>query len=196
MATTTRKKAAAKPKAKAAKTTTRRAPAARPRPASRTVVARPVDELFHTQEQPAPQQTVAPGHALLYINGHSRGDISLPTTGTVLDWVKAQASQQGIRNFAAYLNGEKVDSSTINRYNFRNLSKVEIMAKDARGSSSKPEMAAVSDELRSMIEALAVQLNTGQRELLFLMLNRFASETIDLATKAALDTIKQVRSNL
>lgn len=65
------------------------------------------------------------------INGNSSSVEVSPGT-TLIDFVTEQAQGAGIRTFSVYIDGQKADTSQAGK-DITTASKVEIVAKDARG---------------------------------------------------------------
>jgi hypothetical protein len=100
------------------------------KPAVRKVTTAAGSEIFDanadTGEEKVPKNAV-----LVYINGSSQGQVD--TTGQKLgEFVIAQAQRHGVRTFSVYVDGRKADTSENNK-GLGSVSKVEIVAKDARG---------------------------------------------------------------
>jgi len=99
--------------------------------AVKKAVAVPVTEVFSTSPAHPETVSVPRNSVLLYVNGRKRGTID--TSGKKLgEFVTAQAQNAGIRTFSVYIDGRKADTSDANK-TLENVSKVELVAKDARG---------------------------------------------------------------
>lgn len=69
----------------------------------------------------------------LIVNGSSKGQVT--TAGhTVGSFVDEKAKYYGIKAFSVYLDGSKLDTTQATR-NLNGVGKVEIVAKDSRGSN-------------------------------------------------------------
>ena len=116
------KKAAAKKAAPAKKTTAK----------VREVDSKLVTEVFSVTERSNTIE-VTPGRVALFVNGNSQGVVDSGRQ-TIGEFAIAQAQRAGVRSFSVYLDGRKIDTSDAKKP-LTGVGKVEIVAKDARGSS-------------------------------------------------------------
>ena len=91
----------------------------------------PVKEVFSTDAQEAHRVEVPAGNVALFINGTSRG-LKQPGNTKLIDFVRGECNNAGIRTFSVYLDGAKATTAQGND-TLAGVSKVEIISKDARG---------------------------------------------------------------
>lgn len=87
-------------------------------------------ETFSTDTQ-ALKQTIGAASVVLVVNGSDKG-VKPVGDHTLSQFVMAQATIYGIRNFSVYLDGNKATTKQ-SGMSLRGVAKVEIVAKDARG---------------------------------------------------------------
>lgn len=75
--------------------------------------------------------TFVNGSVELVINGESKGNF--PATGTIGDFVRANSTRYGLKAFSVYVNGTKFFTEQANQP-IPDGSKIELIAKDSRGS--------------------------------------------------------------
>lgn len=99
-------------------------------PVKRTIPV-PVTEVFSTITPERETVSVPRNSVLLYVNGLEKGTVD--TSGQKLGaFVTAQAQRAGIRTFSVYIDGRKADTSDAGKA-LTGVSKIELVAKDARG---------------------------------------------------------------
>ena len=94
-----------------------------------------VSEVFTTRPQETERVEVPANSVQLFVNGRDRGVVNT-SNQTLGEFAVYHAQQQGIKSFSLYADGAKMDTGDAKK-SLAQISKVEIVTKDARGRYHK-----------------------------------------------------------
>jgi alanyl-tRNA synthetase len=108
--------------------------------------------------------TLNPGEIRLIVNGTDKGVVPAPAGQTRGQFIEAQAHRWGVHTFFAYADDRKLDTSDATEP-LDGISKIEIVAKDARGSGALPIPVSLPDAFLRFSHSRDERISQLEKEL-------------------------------